>query len=328
MKFNLFFYGILAAAVLTALFTGIAAARGTLNPHPSSIFDAASILAGGSNSARWFGFGNLMPAPEPVATVQPSQQPLSLLKPVAHPVDFFGLDGNLTLQESESLRESGSALWWVDSGAYFFIRNGIGSTAAGALPEHDRWRQLYAASNPLDTDGGYHPQNIFRLIARNSIRNAVQQAYFKIKKYNASPSPNRDGYNGFLFFSRYRDSQNLYYAGLRVDGTAAIKKKINGEYRILDEKPVFPGIFDRNSNPNLIPAGTWIGLKTAVFDEGGGKTNIKVYLDKEANGAWKLVAEAVDDGIAYGPVLGYSASTGIRTDFMDVEFRGYKVTGL
>ena len=244
------------------------------------------------------------------------------------PVTAAANDVAATIEESGSMAESGNPSWWGNSGAYLYYRNGIGRTIFGTLQEQDRWRKTYAESNPEDTDNGYRPQNIFRLVSKDKARNFTQEAYFKISAYNASESENRQGHNGFLFFNRYKDGQNLYYTGIRVDGKAVIKKKMGGTYYSMRLNAVYPGDFDRDSHPNLIPTGKWIGMRSVVKDNPDGSVSIKVYLDKEANGAWKLVAEAVDDGIAYGPVLGYSASTGIRTDFMDVEFKGYKVTEL
>jgi len=46
-------------------------------------------------------------------------------------------------------------------------------------------------------------------------------------------------------------------------------------------------------------------------------------VDADGTGNWKLAAESVDDGMG-GPIL-ESGHGGIRTDFMDVEFRDYDI---
>jgi hypothetical protein len=240
-------------------------------------------------------------------------------------VSGYGLNQNTTVVESDSLGNSANSNWWVNSGGYFYINNGIGKTVQGSLPTTDKWQQLYASSNALDTDNGFHPQNIFRLVTKSSWKNYTEQGYFKINAYNESASPNRAEHNGFLFFNRYQDGQNLYYTGIRVDGYAVIKKKLNSTYYTMDYKRVFPGTYNRTSNPNLIPKNVWIGLRSVVKDNPDGTVSIKVYADLQNNGTWALIAEATDNGSQYGPVISASASAGIRTDFMDVEVKDYSV---
>src|SRR3989344_6750614 len=74
----------------------------------------------------------------------------------------FSSDG--ILQETGSQQESSSPYWWLNSGAKLIISNGTGKTIQKELGSNDKWRLLYLYSNPIDTDKGYHPQNIFRLI--------------------------------------------------------------------------------------------------------------------------------------------------------------------
>lgn len=225
----------------------------------------------------------------------------------------FNVDG--ILHETGNQEESSSPYWWLNSGAKFILSNGTGKTIQKELPPNDKWRLLYYKTNPIDTDQGYHPQNIFRLFTRSKWKNVQEKVYFKIIRDQLSASPNRDAYNGFLLMSRYQDSDNLYYAGIRVDGNAIIKKKLNGKYYTLASKKIFPGTYNRESNPNLLPKNVWIGLKKQITNNNG-EVNIKLYMDYNKTGNWTLILEANDP---YNSLLneGYA---GIRTDFMDVEF--------
>ena len=154
-----------------------------------------------------------------------------------------------------------------------------------------------------------------------------QEMYFRILNDNLSESPNRNVSNGVLLMSSYQDQYNLYYAGLRVDGTAIIKKKRNGEYTTLAQEKIFPGEYGRSSNPNLLPKNQAIGIRMETRNTGAG-VDISLYTDLDGSGEWELAASAMDEpnplkGPLYGP--GFA---GIRTDFMDVEFWGYRAYGL
>ena len=237
---------------------------------------------------------------------------------------FFSSDG--ILQEAGSQQESTSPYWWLNSGAKLIISNGTGKTVQKELSSRDKWRLIYLSSNPIDTDNGYHPQNIFRLITRSKWQNSQEMAYFRVVRDQLSSSSNRDAYNGLLLMSRYQDGDNLYYTGIRVDGNAVIKKKINGEYYTLAYNKIFNGTYNKLSNPNLLPKDAWLGLKTKIVNTNG-KVNLKVYMDKNRTGTWTLIAEANDDGRYGSPIIneGYA---GIRTDFMDVEFDDFEMLNL
>lgn len=234
-----------------------------------------------------------------------------------------------TLYESGNMKDSSSPYWWLNSGGIFYLKDDIGFTIKGELPAYSKWRLAYAASNPVDTDNGYHPQNILRLVTRSKWKNFREEVYFKIIKDNLSSSTNRNASNGILLFNRYQDGNSLYYTGIRVDGAAVIKKKINGEYHTMAYKRIFSGTYNRDTNPNLLPENIWIGLKSEVKNNADGTVSIKLYMDQGKTGVWKLVAEAIDDGKSFGGAAitneGYG---GIRTDFMDVEFDDYKITSL
>jgi hypothetical protein len=166
-------------------------------------------------------------------------------------------------------------------------------------------------------------------VGRDKWQNFSQEVYFKINKMNFSSSVNRNESNGFLLFNRYQDGDNLYYTGLRVDGYAVIKKKLKGDYHTLSEEKIFPGpAYDADKSPNLLPVGKWMGIKTEVITTSSGAVQINLYY-KDSRDApdWKLVANYVDTGQKGAEIMapGYG---GIRTDFMDVEFDDYKITGL
>lgn len=238
---------------------------------------------------------------------------------------FWGMGTDITLQESGSPSGSTNNNWWLNSGAYFSVVNGIGRTVQGELSSSDKWRELYNKNNPLDTDGGYHPQNIFRLVTKTAYQNIEQSGYFKINRTVMSSSPNRAGHNGLLFFNRYIDGDNLYYTGIRVDGRAIIKKKQNGNYYTLASSKILPGTYDTNINPNLLPENKWIGIKSVIENNPDGSVNIRVYADMQQNGTWSLVAQARDDNSSNGTPIAQSGRAGIRTDFMDVEFKDYSI---
>ncbi len=237
-------------------------------------------------------------------------------------IDGFKTDG--ALEETGSAAETLSPYWWLNSGARISFQDGIARTVQGRLPEGSDWQKLYAKSDSDETDGGYRPQNIFRLLTRNTWQDVISESYFKVNFYDPSESQHRFESNGLLLFQRYQDSDNLYYAGLRVDGHAVIKKKIGGTYYTLADEPVVSGDYNREDVPNLIPLGTWIGLKVETRTIDSTKVLIKLYADIGKTGTWTQVAEATDDGEAYGGrAWAQAGRAGIRTDFMDVEFRDF-----
>lgn len=238
----------------------------------------------------------------------------------------YGLNVDSVVEET-TLPECIGPYWCLTSGAYFYITNGVGSTVHGNLSASDNWRMEYSKTNAEDTDNGYHPQNIFRLVTKDSwVGDVRQEAYFQITADQLSESPNRAGHNGILFFSKYRDSQNLYYLGIRVDGFAVIKKKVGGKYYDIDYERVYPGLYDRDTNPNILPHNVWIGIRSIVQDTADGAVSLQFYLDKEGSGKWELATQGIDNGIG-GPVF-KDGWGGIRTDFMDVSVKGYDIVML
>jgi len=242
---------------------------------------------------------------------------------------YYDFKESGTLEEAGSMNESRSPYWWLNSGGYMYIKDGVGKTVQGDLSRFSIWRLAYAKSNPTDTGEGFYPQNIFRLVTRSEWQDFSQEAYFKINKDNLSDSPNRNASNGLLLFSRYKDGNNLYYAGVRVDGSLVIKKKLHGDYFTLAIDKIIPGDeYDKQSNPNLLPKNTWIGLKSEVINGENDSVIIRLYTDIGRTGVWKLGIETVDDGKTFEKAVTSKGYAGIRTDFMDVEFSGYKIVSL
>lgn len=257
------------------------------------------------------------------ATSTPSQETL-------HPQEgngafwyVFNVDG--TLEETGSPEESASQYWWLNSGGRLIISNLTGQTMQGDALPSDPWYQEYARTNPVDTDGGAHPQNLFRLVTRSSWSSASVRAFFSIAADDFSASPNRNESNGLLLMSRYQDQgQTLYYAGIRVDGTAVIKKKYKGTYYTMAQETVFPGTYRGNQDDaNLIPHDEWISLKADTVNEGG-RVIVTLFMRRAGAKDWTQLLTATDDG-SFGdtpPLLG-PGRVGIRTDFMDVRFRAF-----
>lgn len=236
---------------------------------------------------------------------------------------------NIKLNEAGSMENSSSADWWLNSGGYFYSKKGVGRTFQKLIPKSNRWYKKYRKNNPRDTDKGSHPQNIFRLVTRSKWNNFSQQCYFRINRNNLSKSKYRNESNGLLLFNRYQDGDNLYYAGIRVDGKAIIKKKIDGEYFTMGQKRVYKGKYDRDDKPNILPKHDWIGIKSEVVTNLDGTVIIKLYVDKNESGDWQLVLESVDDNNKYGgEAIKTEGYGGIRTDFMDLDMNNYKIQEL
>jgi hypothetical protein len=232
-------------------------------------------------------------------------------------------DTETVLEESDRMDHSASPDWWLNSGGWFLQHGGVASTWIGDAPAASKWRGLYNQSNPADTDGGAHPQNLFRLITRSEWLNPSQRAFFRIRNDRLSAGPNRNGSNGLLLMGRYADGNNLYYAGIRVDGFAVIKKKSAGLYATLAETRIYPGSYDRTYNPNLIPHDTWIGLGMELRGTTS-RTVIILWLYDERSGEWNPILRTEDEPSADSPLI-RAGFAGIRTDFMDVEFDDYSV---
>ncbi len=235
------------------------------------------------------------------------------------------------LGEAGSMKETTSPYWWLNSGGYLTLKEGRGATAQGDLGLLDPWRVIYAVANPQDTDGGRHPQNLFRLVSRSAWVNMREEASFYIVRDNFSASPNQNASNGLLLMSRYQDDgQTLYYAGIRVDGTAVIKKKYKGTYYTMAQEKVFPGTYSSASlDKNLLPHEEWVSLRSDTVTNEGGTVTVSLYMKRAGESTWKLLLKATDTGKNFGATpITTAGFGGIRTDFMDVKFDNIKLENI
>jgi hypothetical protein len=234
------------------------------------------------------------------------------------------------IQEAHSISESSDPNWWVGSGAYVYLGNGTATTIQGTLAKDDPFRLSFSSSkSSTDTDSGFRPQNIFRMVNRNIWHgDYTEELYFKYLRYNnmTATGKNLEATNGISLMINYQDQDNLYYVGLRADGFSQIKKKIGGEYSE-NENPVqiFPGVY--KAYDNLIPQDRWIGLRALVEHKqdkfGNDMIYLSMYVDKKGNGSWEYVTSFLDQYRIFK-----QGHTGIRTDFMDVQFKNYQVNPL
>ena len=242
---------------------------------------------------------------------------------------FYSFNTPGILHEAGTMSESWSPYWWLNSGGKLILESYVGKTIQGELPSLDLWRLRYFLSNPLDTDNGYHPQNIFRLVTKSVAGNQRVEALFKIEKDNWSASQNRNASNGLLLMSRYLDGDNLYYAGLRVDGTAVIKKKYRGTYHTMAQKEVFAGSYVQGGTSNFIPHRQWIGLRVENRTRSDNSLQISLFMRRNGETAWTKILEATDDNSSYGgDAILENGHAGIRTDFMDVSFESFRFEAL
>lgn len=236
------------------------------------------------------------------------------------------IENETALRESGSLTERRGENLWLNSGGIFFVnRAGEGRTLWGDLPPLSFWRIAYFLSSRVDTDNGTHPQNLFRLLTTDRFFDLEQELSVVIIKNHASKSINRNASNGIFLMGRYRDSDNLYYVGVRVDGAAVIKKKVGGVYHTLGYEPVWPGSYDRNHSSTLLPQGKPFGIRTRIAQSERGAVRIELSVDREGKGVWERVLRVTDREAGDVPAIQEPGLAGIRTDFMDVEFKEYVI---
>lgn len=235
----------------------------------------------------------------------------------------FDFEGNDVIEEAPSIEESVDPYWWVNSGARIYIFGGTGKTIIGELPETSGWRFLYNRNYPDATDSGTHPQNIFRLLTKAKAENFEQSVFFSIYKIIQSGSSLRNESNGVFLFGRYQNGNNFYISGVRVDGMAVIKKKVNGVYYTMDIKRFYGDAgYHRTSMPNYLPINTWLGIKSIVLDGDDGSVTLRLFVWDGVS--WIEAISAVDDGKRFGgKAFRKEGYAGIRTDFMEIEFDNY-----
>lgn len=215
----------------------------------------------------------------------------------------------ILVSESHTFSESSSKKWWLSSGGQiYFFRNKI-FPLTGDLHSSDPWYVRYKKNNPKGSNEGKRPQNIFRLVNVPLKKDFTQSVYFKLLYY-AAPFPEQP-HDGVFLMSRYVDSDNLYYYGLRVDGVVVIKKKYHGKYTTLAYKKVLPDVALNN-----IPQDKYLGLKISI-NSNGVKNHLVAYLDLGTG--FKKVFDIYDSS----KDLSSFGKSGLRSDNMDVVFKDY-----
>ena len=149
--------------------------------------------------------------------------------------------------------------------------------------------------------------------------------WFKIIKENFDSNSAKKPSNGLFLISRRTDNDNSYFAGVRFDGQAVIKKKINSNFFTLASSKVFPGTYDKTKNPSFLPQNTWIALKIETQNVQGG-VSLKLFMYNFSSKVWEKISEALDSGTG-GAAFTNSGFSGVKTDFMDVQFKNYQVWG-
>lgn len=217
--------------------------------------------------------------------------------------------------------------WWVNSGAFFFVKSWTWSTVQWELEAGSKWQVSYSKYGGwLETDWWFHPQNIFRLILNEKFKSFNQEAYFKINRYILSTDVHRRDPNWILLFNRYVDSNNLYYTWIRVDWNAIIKKKLKWNYYTLASKKILDWVYNRDTNPNLLPVNSWIWIKSEIKNLNEKSVIINLYSDLKNDWNWILVLSAIDNvDTSSIDIINESWYAWIRTDFMDVDIDRYYI---
>lgn len=235
-------------------------------------------------------------------------------------------DTDKIYEEIREAKRNFSDRWRLNSGAFFNVKNWVWSSLQWALAEWSKWQLKYAVHNGwLDTDWWYYPQNLFRLVLNEKFQDYSQSAYYKINKYNLSTSPNRFESNWLYLFNRYVDQYNLYYTWIRVDWKVIIKKKYNSQYTTLASKKIFDWVYNRDTNPNLIPTSKWIWIKSEVKNLATGGVSINVYTDLNNDWIWEPALSYIDNTTTSIKTSWYAW---VRTDFMDFEMDRYNIQEL
>jgi hypothetical protein len=234
---------------------------------------------------------------------------------------YYTFNSPGTLYEAASPDQSTSPYFWLASGAKLEITNGIGETVQGSLPLTDFWHRVYALQAAISSDDGAHPQNTFRLFTKDKAQDVSASVSFDRTADNVTNPVNRHPYNGESLIARYQDENNYYYAGVRADGLAVIKKKVGGTYETLATKKIFAGAYDPILHPDLIPKNTWIGLKLDVANNASGAPALTLSTDVGLTGTWTKVLGVTDSG----KTITGSGLTGIENDYGDAKFDNFSV---
>lgn len=238
---------------------------------------------------------------------------------------LYTFNTNGTLSEAAAPSNSTSPYWWLRSGGKLLITGGLGESIQGALSSSNPLYETYASAFPQASDGGAHPQNMFRLLWKTPTQNSSEQVYLQRVTDNLGTALNRHPYDGESLIARYQDEQTYYYAGVRDDGALVIKKKVGGVFTTLAAKPFFSGTYSATTSPDLIPRGTWLGLKFSVVNSSGGAPVLSLYTDVGRSGTWRLSLSASD---ATGTPIPGAGLSGIDSTFADINMDNYQLTPL
>ena len=260
------------------------------------------------------------PFPEIGAVLGRSQASAAVSLPFLYTFNSAG-----TLYEASSMDKSTSQYLWLSRGAKLVIDGSVGSTIQGALPQGDPWRTVYAARSSASTDGGTHPQNLFLMFSRISVQNVSAQVYIKRVADNLANTTNRQPYIGEMLLARYKDANNYYYGGIRADGYAVIKKKTNGVYQTLAMKKLFPGTYNSSTSYDLMPRGTWIGLRFTVTDTASGAPQLTFATDIGQTGSWQTALSVLDDPAKFGSSVAGAGLVGIESDYADAQLDNFRI---
>lgn len=222
-----------------------------------------------------------------------------------------------TVFEASNPSASWSPYLWLASGAKLAIQGGAGASLQGDLPAGDPWRVRYADTLAVSSDGGAHPQNVFRLFAKYPVKDASLTTYVNRERDNLSNVENRRGYDGESLIARYQGANEYYLATVRDDGLVSIKRVRDGTYTTLATARVFPGVYDAQSNPDLIPLGKWIGMRFETYDTAT-STVLSLYTDVNDTGVWTLSARGIDASDAR---IDSGGLMGVTSDYADVALR-------
>lgn len=236
----------------------------------------------------------------------------------------FSVNG--TLSEASTVTGSSSPYWWLRRGGYLNISGGTGRTIQDELPSGDKYRLKYAQIEPLRSDNGYHPQNIFELYLKQKKGNSDQQIYVKVNEDNLAQA-NIHPWNGISLVSRYQDDGSFYFAEVRMDGKGVIKKFVDGKNYTLSQATFFSGTYDPITRPSLIPKSKFFGIRQKTETMSNGGVKIQLLADVNGSGNWQIVTESIDGG-QNGNVIKTQGYSGIQSDYMDLEMDNYLISDL